>query len=45
MEEEKLILDPLVMEVNTPYCLDVFGAKIWAMREDSDDVVFFELGE
>ena len=45
MEEEKLILDPSVMEVNAPYCLDVFGARIWAMKDDSDDVVFFELGE
>ena len=45
MEGEKLILDPSVMEVNAPYCLDVFGARIWAMKDDSDDVVFFELGE
>ena len=45
MEEGKLVLDPSIMEVNTPYHLDVFGTSIWAMKDDSDEVVFFELGE
>lgn len=45
MEEGKMVLDPSAMEINIPYCLDVFGAKIWAVRDSADDVVFFELGE
>ena len=45
MEQGKMVLDPSAMEMNVPYCLDVFGAKIWAVKDSTDDVVFFELGE
>ena len=45
MEEGRMVIDPSAMDVNVPYCLDVFGETIWALKDDSDDVIFFELGE
>jgi hypothetical protein len=45
VEPDRMVLDPSSMEVGVPYRLDAFGAIIWAVKDGTDDVVFFELGE
>jgi hypothetical protein len=38
-----VVIDPSAMEVNFPYPVNLAGLKIWAVKDDTDDVVFYEL--
>ena len=36
-----LVIDPSAMAVNQPYTVDLPGVTVWAVKDDTGDVVFY----
>ena len=39
------VVDPSAMEVNQPYVLDLPGVTVWAVKDDTGDVIFYSPDE
>lgn len=45
VQDGKITLDPSAMDVNIPYCVELSSGNLWAVKDRSNDVILFELGE